>query len=37
MFKDKKAFSSFSVKDIKAAKEFYGQTLGLEASETSDL
>ena len=36
MFKDTKAFSSFSVKDIKAAKEFYGQTLGLETSETKE-
>jgi predicted enzyme related to lactoylglutathione lyase len=33
MFKNTKAFSSFSVNDIKKAKEFYGNTLGLEVSE----
>ena len=33
MFKDTKAFSGFSVNDIGKAKEFYGQTLGLEISE----
>ncbi len=33
MFKDTKAFSSFSVNDQRKAKEFYGQTLGLEISE----
>jgi len=33
MFKDTKAFSSFSVNDLPKAKEFYGQTLGLEVSE----
>jgi catechol 2,3-dioxygenase-like lactoylglutathione lyase family enzyme len=33
MFKDAKAFSGFSVDDIPRAKEFYGQTLGLEVSE----
>lgn len=36
MFKDTKAFSSFSVNDLKQAKEFYGQTLGLEVSETKE-
>jgi catechol 2,3-dioxygenase-like lactoylglutathione lyase family enzyme len=36
MFKDTKAFSSFSVGDIQKAKEFYGQTLGLEVSETAE-
>lgn len=35
MFKDTKAFGSFSVNDIGKAKEFYSQTLGLEVSETS--
>ncbi|HEX3568496.1 MAG TPA: VOC family protein [Candidatus Saccharimonadales bacterium] len=30
MFKDSKAFSGFSVKDINAAKQFYGETLGLD-------
>jgi catechol 2,3-dioxygenase-like lactoylglutathione lyase family enzyme len=33
MFKDTKAFSSFSVDDLQKAKEFYGKTLGLEVSE----
>src|SRR6266849_9390393 len=36
MFKDTKAFSSFSVNDLRKAKEFYGQTLGLEVSETPE-
>lgn len=34
MFKDAKAFSSFSVSDVSRAKAFYGQTLGLEVTET---
>jgi predicted enzyme related to lactoylglutathione lyase len=33
MFKESSAFSSFSVNDLKKAKEFYGRTLGLEVSE----
>jgi len=33
MFKDTKAFSSFSVNDLEKAKAFYGQTLGLGVSE----
>ncbi|HEX6904223.1 MAG TPA: VOC family protein [Thermoanaerobaculia bacterium] len=33
MLKDSKAFSGFSVDDIPKAKEFYGQTLGLDVSE----
>lgn len=33
MFKNNKAFSSFSVDDIQKAKEFYGQTLGVEISD----
>ncbi|HKQ75959.1 MAG TPA: VOC family protein [Blastocatellia bacterium] len=33
MFKNTKAFSGFSVNDLRKAKEFYGQTLGLEVSE----
>jgi len=37
MFKDTKAFSGFSVNDIQKAKEFYGETLGLEVSETHGL
>ena len=36
MFKDTKAFSGFSVNDLQKAKEFYGQTLGLEVSETPE-
>ncbi len=34
MFKDTKAFSSFSVDDVQKAKEFYGHTLGLKVSES---
>jgi predicted enzyme related to lactoylglutathione lyase len=33
MFKDSKAFSGFAVKDLAAAKTFYGQKLGVEVSE----
>lgn len=33
MFKDSKAFSGFAVKDLEAAKTFYGEKLGLEVSE----
>ena len=36
MFSNTKAFSSFSAPDIQKAKEFYGQTLGLEVSETPE-
>ncbi len=36
MFKDAEAFSSFSVNDLKQAKEFYGQTLGLDLAETPE-
>jgi len=36
MFRDTKAFSSFSVDDLERAKEFYGQTLGLEVVETPE-
>jgi catechol-2,3-dioxygenase len=36
MFKDSKSFSSFSVNDIKEAKEFYGETLGLGVTETQE-
>jgi extradiol dioxygenase family protein len=35
-FKNTKAFSSFSVKDLDETKKFYGQTLGLEVSETEE-
>jgi predicted enzyme related to lactoylglutathione lyase len=34
MFKAQNAFSGFSVDDLHKAKQFYGQTLGLEVSET---
>ena len=37
MFKDTKAFSGFAVNDAQKAKEFYGQTLGLEMSESYGL
>ena len=33
MFKDTKAFSSFSLDNLQKSKKFYGQTLGLEVSE----
>jgi catechol 2,3-dioxygenase-like lactoylglutathione lyase family enzyme len=35
-FKNKKAFSSFSVRDLEETKKFYGQTLGLEIAETDE-
>jgi catechol 2,3-dioxygenase-like lactoylglutathione lyase family enzyme len=33
MFKDTKAFSTFSVSDLRKAKDFYGRILGLEVSD----
>jgi catechol 2,3-dioxygenase-like lactoylglutathione lyase family enzyme len=36
MFKEAESFSSFSVNDIERAKEFYGQTLGLDIKETPE-
>jgi catechol 2,3-dioxygenase-like lactoylglutathione lyase family enzyme len=36
MFKNTKAFCSFSVNDLKKAKEFYGRTLGLEVVESPE-
>ena len=36
IFKEAGSFSSFSVKDIKQAKDFYRETLGLEVSETQE-
>ena len=36
MFKDAEAFSTFSVNDLKKAKDFYGGTLGLEVTETAE-
>jgi catechol 2,3-dioxygenase-like lactoylglutathione lyase family enzyme len=35
MFADVKAFSGFSVDDLARAKQFYGETLGLNLSEES--
>lgn len=35
-FKNTKAFSSFSVNNLDEAKRFYGQTLGLEVSESDE-
>ena len=37
MLETRKAFSSFSVNDLQKAKEFYGQTLGLNVSEEHGL
>jgi catechol 2,3-dioxygenase-like lactoylglutathione lyase family enzyme len=36
LFKGTKAFSSFSVDDIKKAKTFYSETLGLDVKETPE-
>jgi catechol 2,3-dioxygenase-like lactoylglutathione lyase family enzyme len=36
MLGDAKAFSSFSVDDLKAAREFYGRVLGLKVEETPE-
>ena len=36
MFRNAKAFFSFSVPDVSAAKEFYSQTLGLNVEETPE-
>jgi len=36
MLQDGKAFSSFSVKDLEAAKKFYGETLGLSVKKTPE-
>jgi catechol 2,3-dioxygenase-like lactoylglutathione lyase family enzyme len=37
MFGDTRAFSGFAVDDIAKAREFYGETLGLETSEQNGL
>jgi predicted enzyme related to lactoylglutathione lyase len=37
MLKDSKAFSGFSVDDVPRAKQFYGETLGLDVSEENGL
>jgi catechol 2,3-dioxygenase-like lactoylglutathione lyase family enzyme len=36
MFRDTKAFTSFSTPDLQEAKQFYGETLGLEVKETPE-
>lgn len=36
IFKAAKSFCSFSVNDLKQAKDFYGQTLGLDVSESAE-
>jgi catechol 2,3-dioxygenase-like lactoylglutathione lyase family enzyme len=36
IFKEAEAFSSFSVNDLQKAKQFYGETLGLEVKETPE-
>lgn len=37
MLRNAQTFSSFSVNDLAAAREFYGDTLGLEVAERSDM
>lgn len=36
MFRDSKAFSSFSVNDLKRAKDFYGGILGLDVRDSPE-
>ena len=36
MLKDSKAFSTFSADDIPRAKQFYGETLGLDVADEMD-
>jgi catechol 2,3-dioxygenase-like lactoylglutathione lyase family enzyme len=36
MFKDTKAFTSFSTDDLEKTKEFYGETLGLDVEQTPE-
>jgi catechol 2,3-dioxygenase-like lactoylglutathione lyase family enzyme len=36
LFREAKAFSSFSVNDVQQAKQFYGDTLGLKVSDTPE-
>ena len=36
LFKEAKSFSSFSMNDLKKAKDFYSQTLGLDVRETPE-
>ena len=37
MFKNTKAFSGFSVDDVPRARQFYGETLGLDVSEENGM
>ncbi|MBA3433944.1 MAG: VOC family protein [Actinobacteria bacterium] len=37
MFKDTKAFSGFAVNEVPRAKQFYGETLGLNVSEENGM
>jgi predicted enzyme related to lactoylglutathione lyase len=37
MFENTQAFSGFSVDDIPAAKQFYGETLGIKVSEANGM
>jgi catechol 2,3-dioxygenase-like lactoylglutathione lyase family enzyme len=37
MFESTKAFSGFAVDDVPAAREFYGETLGLRTSEQNGI
>ena len=36
IFKEAESFSSFSVNDLQKAKQFYGETLGLEIKESAE-
>jgi catechol 2,3-dioxygenase-like lactoylglutathione lyase family enzyme len=36
LFREAKSFSSFSVNDLQKAKDFYGETLGLEIKESPE-
>ena len=36
IFKEASSFSSFSLNDLTEAKDFYGETLGLDVSETPE-
>ena len=37
MFRDSQAYSGFAVRDIESAKRFYGETLGLDVSESNGM
>ncbi len=37
MLKDSKAFSGFSVNDVDAAKQFYGEVLGLQVDKNDEM